>query len=148
MTLAPMVLQSAYGPIGLPAYQAVYPAIIADDSKPLNAMNDYVIRMTADQLPPAKAFWSATLYDYQNGFFIPNDQKKYSVGENAGFKLNKDGGIEIYIAAQKPRGVPEENWLPVNRKDEVLDVVMRIYAPDQEKMKAWIAPKAEKIHAP
>jgi hypothetical protein len=145
MTLAPMVLQSAYGPIGLPADQAVYPAVIADDNKPLNAMNDYVIRMTKDQLPPAKAFWSATLYDYQNGFFIPNDQKKYSVGENAGFKLNKDGGIEIYIAAQKPKGVPEENWLPVNRKDEVLDVVMRIYAPDQEKMKAWIAPKAEMV---
>ncbi|UCF95622.1 MAG: DUF1214 domain-containing protein, partial [Desulfobacterales bacterium] len=29
-------------------------------------------------MPPAKAFWSVTLYDMQNGFFIPNDRKKYS----------------------------------------------------------------------
>ena len=111
----------------------------------MNALHDYVIRMSKDELPPAKAFWSVTLYDSQNGFFIPNDQKKYSVGENAGFKLNKDGGIEIHIAAEKLDDVPEENWLPINRNDEVLDVIMRIYAPDQEKMKAWIAPKAEMV---
>jgi hypothetical protein len=28
------------------------------------------------------------------------------------------GEIEIYIAAEKPQGVPQENWLPINRKDE------------------------------
>ena len=61
----------------------------------MNAMNDYVIRMSADQLPPTKVFWSLTLYDINNGFFIPNDQKRYSVGENAGMKLNKDGDIEV-----------------------------------------------------
>jgi len=37
--------------------------------------------------------------------------KKYSVGENAGMKLNAEGGIEIYVAAEKPKGAPEENWL-------------------------------------
>ena len=60
-------------------------------------------------------------------------------------KLNEDGGIEIYVAAEKPEGVPAENWLPVNRKDEALDIIMRIYAPDMEKMKTWTAPKAERI---
>ncbi len=35
-----------------------------------------------------------------------------SVGENAGMKLDEEGGIEIYVAAEKPKGVPEENWLP------------------------------------
>ena len=101
--------------------------------------------MSKDELPPARAFWSVTLYDSENGFFIPNDRKKYSVGENAGMRLNKDGGIEIYISAQKPQGVPEENWLPINRGDEALDVIMRIYAPDMEKMRSWTAPKAEKL---
>jgi hypothetical protein len=42
---------------------------------------------------------------------------------------DKDGGIKIYIAAEQPEGVPEQNWLAINRKDEGLDVVMRIYAP-------------------
>jgi len=55
------------------------------------------------------------------------------------------GEIEIYIADEKPQGVPQENWLPINRKDEDLDVVMRIYAPDAEKMKTWGSPRAEKV---
>jgi hypothetical protein len=101
--------------------------------------------MSKDEMPPARAFWSVTLYDSKNGFFIPNEQKKYSVGENAGFQLDEDDGIEIHIAAEKPEGVPDENWLPINRQDEALDLVMRIYAPDLEKMKTWQAPKAEKL---
>jgi hypothetical protein len=140
-----LVSSSVIGPIGLPADEAEYPSVTTTDGKKLNAMNDYVIRMTKEQLPPAKAFWSVTLYDMQNGFFIPNDRKKYSVGDNAGMKLNKDGGIEIYIAAEKPNGVPEENWLPINRKDEDLSINLRIYVPDMEKMKTWEAPKAVRV---
>jgi hypothetical protein len=69
----------------------------------------------------------------------------YSVGENGGFKLNADGGIEIYVAAKKPDGVPEENWLPISRKDEDIDLILRIYVPDLGKMKTWQTPKAEKL---
>ena len=140
-----LVATSVIGPIGLPAAEAEYPAIQTTDGKKFNAMHDYVILMTKEQLPPAKAFWSVTLYDLQNGFFIPNDRKKYSVGDNAGMKLNEDGGIEIYVAAKKPDGVPEENWLPINRKDEDLSLNLRIYVPDLEKMKTWQAPKAEML---
>jgi hypothetical protein len=82
---------------------------------------------------------------FLGGFFIPNDRKKYSVGENAGMKLNEDSGIEIYVAAEQPPGVPDENWLPINRQDEALDIIMRIYAPDLEKMETWVAPQAEKL---
>ncbi len=145
ITLDVMVMQSAVGPIGLPASQALYPGIGTISGEPLNDMNDYVIRMTKDELPPATAFWSTTLYDAKNGFFIPNDRHKYIVGENGGMKLNKEGGIEIYIAAEKPEGVPEDNWLPINRENIDLDVILRIYAPDTEKMKDWKVPKAEKI---
>ena len=140
-----LLMQSVTGPIGLPAAEAMYLPVISNDGQPMNAQNDYVIRMTKDDLPPAKAFWSLTLYDMKNGFFIPNEQKKYSVGENAGMKLNEDGGINIYLAAEKPKGVPAENWLPINRKDENMDIVLRVYVPDLEKMNTWTAPKAEKI---
>ena len=111
----------------------------------MNAMNDYVIRMSKAQLPPATAFWSVTLYDTTNGFFIPNDRKKYSVGENGGMALGKDGGIEIHIAARKPGGVPEANWLPISRRNEDIDAVLRVYVPDLEKMSTWVPPKAEKV---
>jgi hypothetical protein len=140
-----LLMQSVIGPIGLPATEAMYPPVPTVDGQPMNAQNDYVIRMTKDEMPPAKAFWSLTLYDSANGFFIPNDRKKYSVGENAGMKLNDDGGIEVYVAAEKPEGVPEENWLPINRQDENLDIILRVYNPDLDKMKTWAPPRAEMV---
>jgi len=145
IALEAMVLQSVTGPIGVPVHQAVYQAIVTTDGAPMNAQQDYVIRVSPEEMPPATAFWSTTLYDLENGFFIPNDRKKYSVGENAGMKPDSDGGIEIHVAAEQPDGVPEENWLPINRQDEVLDIIMRIYAPDLERMDTWTAPKAEKL---
>jgi hypothetical protein len=140
-----MVLVSVVGPIGLPIEEASYPSVATADGRPMNAMNDYVIRMTKDELPPTRIFWSLTLYDTQNGFFIPNEQKKYSVGENAGMKLNNKGGIEIHVAAGKPEGVPAENWVPINRKDENIDIILRIYVPDLERLKTWQTPKAELV---
>jgi len=143
--LEALLLQSVTGPIGLPAAEAMYKPVITSDGSPMNAQHDYVIRMTRGELPPAGAFWSLTLYDAKNGFFIPNDRKKYSVGENGGMKLDADGGIAVYIAAEKPAGVPDENWLPITRKDEDMDVVLRVYVPDLERMKTWTPPTAEAI---
>jgi len=146
MTQDALLFQSVLGPIGLPATEAVYPPITVIDGEPMNAMHDYVIRMTADEMPPAGAFWSVTLYDTANGFFIPNDHKKYSVGANAGMQLDDEGGIAIYIAAEKPDGVPEENWLPVNREDIGIGPIMRLYEPDLERFAVWKAPAAEKVN--
>jgi hypothetical protein len=145
MDIDSLVLQSVVGPLGQPADQAMYPGIATTDGKPMNAQHDYVIRMTKDELPPAIAFWSATLYDTKQGFFIPNKEKKYSVGQNSGMKLNASGGIEIHIAAEQPKGVPAVNWLPITRKDLGIDVIMRVYQPDLKKMKTWKAPKAEMV---
>jgi hypothetical protein len=60
-------------------------------------------------------------------------------------KLDDSGGIEIHVAAERPDGVPKENWLPINREDLDLDIILRVYVPDLAKMKTWRAPKAEKV---
>ena len=143
--LETQVFQSVIGPIGQPGYQARYIPVATNDGKPMDALNDYVLRMSKDELPPTTAFWSLTLYDLKDGFFIANDRKKYSVGENAGFKLNADGGIKIYVSATKPKGVPEENWLPINRENLGINGMFRIYAPNVEKMKKWTTPKFEML---
>lgn len=143
--LEAVVAVSIVGPIGIPQEEAAYPQVSTADGEQMNAMHDYVIRMSQDELPPAGPFWSLTLYDLEQGFFIPNDRKKYSVGENAGMKLNEDGGIEIHIAAEKPEGIPEENWLPIERKDLDLSPQLRVYVPDLQKMETWETPKAEKV---
>ena len=136
---------SIIGPIGIPQEEAVYPSIVTSDGEQMNAMQDYVIRTSKNAMPPAQAFWSVTLYDLDNGFFIPNDRKKYSVGLNGGMKLNEDGGIEIHIAAQRPKGIPEENWLPIPREDLDLNPQMRIYVPDLEAYENWNPPIAERV---
>ena len=51
------------------------------------------------------------------------------------------------IASGGNRPVPEENWLPINRKDEDMDIVLRVYVADLDEMKTWTAPKAEKLEA-
>jgi len=137
---------SVFGPIGLPQEEALYPSITTSDGEPMNALHDYVIRMTADELPPAGAFWSLTLYDRDNGFLIPNERKKYSVGLNGGMKLDDNGGISIYIAAEKPEGVPDENWLPIQRENLALTPTMRLYEPDLEKYAVWVPPTAERVN--
>jgi len=38
-------------------------------------------------------------------------------------------------------GAPRRNWLPITRKDEDMDIVLRIYVPDLAKMKTWTAPQ-------
>jgi hypothetical protein len=70
------------------------------------------------------------------------------VGENAGLKLDPNGGIAIYVAEKQPAGVPTENWLPIARQDLPLRIQIRVYVPDLEKMKAWQAPKAERVAHP
>gem|GEM_PF-364004 len=146
--LETQLFQTVVGPLGQPEHQAIYLGSRALAKEVLNARNDYVIRIAKDQLPPAKAFWSFTLYDSRTGFFIPNDRQKYSVGENTGYQLNDEGGLDIYISAEKPVGVSDENWLPTHRNDQALDVALRIYAPDFEKMKTWKRPAIEEIKRP
>jgi hypothetical protein len=136
---------SVVGPIGLPREEAVYPQVLTADGEPLNALHDYVVRMGPEELPPHGAFWSLTLYDQAQGFFLPNDRKKYSVGENAGMVLGEDGGIEIWIAAEQPPGVPEENWLPIERSDLDLSAQLRVYVPDLERMETWTPPVLERV---
>jgi hypothetical protein len=144
-TMEAVRMASVVGPIGQPIQEAYYPPLTTADGKPFNAMNDYVVRMTKEQLPPVHAFWSITLYDEEHGFFIPNDHKKYSVGENSGYELNADGGIEIYISAEKPEGVPAANWLPINRLDQQLNIIVRLYNPILEQLGSWKTQELERL---
>ena len=65
-------------------------------------------------------------------------------GHHGGQHLDEKD-IEIYVADEKPNCVPEKNWLPINRKNEEIDLILRIYVPDMEKIKTWKPPTAQKI---
>ena len=57
--------------------------------------------------------------------------------------LDAQGSIQIHVAVEKPDGVPPENWLPVNRGDYDIDLIMRIYGPDLERFETWTVPTLE-----
>ncbi len=78
-----LVFLSIIGPIGQPAHQALYPPITTVDGEPMNAMHDYVIRMDANSLPPANAFWSVTLYDTENGFSSSTIRKSTALAKTS-----------------------------------------------------------------
>ncbi len=60
--------------------EAVYPAALADSNgNLLNGANDYEMVFPADDLPPAKYFWSLTMYDF-DGYLVDNPIDRYSLG--------------------------------------------------------------------
>ena len=50
---------------------AVYPILLTDaDGNAASGDNDYIMHFDADELPPVRSFWSATMYD-PDGFQVP-----------------------------------------------------------------------------
>jgi len=90
--------------------------------------HNYVMHFDKGQMPPAKAFWSVTMYD-ASYFFVPNSIHRYNVSARNKFVTNPDGSVDIYIQAQSPGGAREANWLPAPKGRFVL--MMRLYYPSE-----------------
>jgi hypothetical protein len=86
------------------------------------------MRFEKGQLPPAKGFWSITMYDDQY-FFVPNPINRYTVSSRSKFKTNPDGSIDLYIQKDSPGKDKEQNWLPAPADEFVL--MMRLYWPKE-----------------
>jgi hypothetical protein len=121
---------------------AVYPLNVGDaDGKPLTGANKYVVHFAKNEIPPAKAFWSVTLYD-KDGFPSPNDLKRNAIGDRDALKFNADGSVDLYIQHASPGAEKESNWLPAPTED--FSLTMRVYAPKGEVLDGRWAPPAVK----
>jgi hypothetical protein len=91
---------------------AVYPLGYVDgDNRPFDGTNDYVLHFDPDELPPANAFWSLTLYDNE-GFQVANDLNRFAIGDRDPLTYNPDGSLDLYIQQASPGPGKESNWLP------------------------------------
>ncbi len=89
----------------------------------------YVLNIPADQIPTAKRFWSFTAYTPQSIELIKNKAKVYHVASyTPHLAYNSDGSITLYIAREKPHGVPPANWLPVGKG--AFNIMLRVYGPE------------------
>ena len=128
-----------------PAEQAIYPLNITDkNGKAPVAEKKYVMHFEKDDLPPVEGFWSITMYDV-DGFTVPNDLKRYAIGDRDGVKYNKDGSLDIYLQHESPGKEKESNWLPAPAKGK-LGITMRLYGPKDAVLDGeWKPPYLEEV---
>jgi hypothetical protein len=143
--------RSAVALIGLGANQvadAIYPLLLVDaDGKPLTSASQYVLHFDKDELPPADAFWSFTLYD-QDGFTVPNPLNRATLSSWMDLKYNADGSIDLYFQADSPGKAKESNWLPAP-KTGTWNLTLRLYAPKREALDGtWSPPAIKRIGGP
>jgi hypothetical protein len=94
----------------------------------LNGSNlpGYVLTFPAGQLPQAERFWSLTAYTPQSIELVDNLANKYVVASyTPELHYNFDGSLSVYMATERPQGIPEANWLPVPLGP--FNIMLRIY---------------------
>ncbi|MER9401489.1 DUF1254 domain-containing protein [Mesorhizobium sp. M0615] len=102
-----------------------------------------VVHFDKPDLPPAKFFWSATLYTLPDRFLFANPLKRYSIGDRTdGLAYNADGSLDIYVGPTSPGAEKEANWLPSPAAKYSL--VLRVYGPSEAAMTGkWKLPKLQ-----
>jgi hypothetical protein len=117
---------------------AVYPlSYLDDEGHPYDGSNRYVLHFDADQLPPAKAFWSLTMYD-DEGFQVPNPLDRFAIGDRDALRFGGDGSLDIQIAATEP-AEGSANWLPAPSGS--FNLCLRLYYPEAKVLEGeWTPP--------
>jgi len=126
---------------------AVYPTSQKDaEGRKYSGANKYVMRFPKGQLPPARGFWSLTMYD-SSYFFVNNPLNRYSISARQNLKSNPDGSTDLYIQKDSPGPDKESNWLPAPPGDFIL--MLRLYWPSEKSPSiingSWTIPPARKV---
>jgi hypothetical protein len=87
----------------------------------------YVLHFGKDEIPPAKAFWSLTMYGADQ-FFVANPLGRYAIGDRDKLAYNADGSLDLYIQHAWPGQDKEANWLPAPAAGP-FSMNLRLYLP-------------------
>jgi len=108
---------------------AVYPSARAQsDGKPFDSGAKYTIHFTKAQLPPARAFWSLTLYNDKQ-FLAANPIDRFAIGDRDALRFNPDGSLDLYIQRESPGREDVSNWLPTPAQGP-FTMNLRLYWPE------------------
>lgn len=107
--------------------EAIYAKAITDcDGNQLNGASKFVMHFANGMTPPVDTFWSLTMYNSTTYMLVPNDIKRYAIGDRTpGLQYNPDGSLDIYIQHDKPAN--ESNWLPTPEGN--FYIILRMYQP-------------------
>jgi hypothetical protein len=126
---------------------SVYFATAKDDKGELfdGSKHNYTITFSAKEIPPAKNFWSWTMYKLPQRWLVDNPINRYSIGSaTPGLKKAADGSITIYFQAKSPGKDKESNWLPAPKGP--FWPILRTYGPGKAILdKTWKLPQVKRI---
>jgi len=126
---------------------SVYFAVPADDQGEAfdGSKHNYAITFAADQIPPAKNFWSWTMYKLPQRYLVDNPINRYSIGSSTPeLQTAEDESITIYFQAESPGKDKESNWLPA--PEGPFWLVLRTYGPGQAILdKTWQVPPVKQV---
>lgn len=125
---------------------AIYPLNIVDaGGQPVMGEHNYVLHFNKDELPPADAFWSLTMYDAE-GFQVANPINRFAIGDRDALKYNADGSLDLYIQNANPGPDKESNWLPTPASGK-LGLTLRLYAPKAAALDGrWNPPPIKRVN--
>jgi hypothetical protein len=130
-----------------PKEEVIYPFVSIDtEGKPLSGANKYTIRFAGDALPPAKFFWSLTMYGFPSRLLVANPINRYLLNTPMlpNWVKDADGGYTFYIQSETPGKDKEANWLPATK--DGFYMVMRLYGPSKEAQDGiWKAPHPTRV---
>ncbi|WP_036989613.1 DUF1254 domain-containing protein [Pseudomonas vranovensis] len=119
------------GIFGNSAEEANYMGYFTDSSgRPVDAgKQNYTLHFDKGQLPPARAFWSLTMYDGKTRLLVDNPLDRYLINSRMlnQLKRDADGGLTLYLQHVSPGTARESNWLPA--PNGPFYGVLRLYMP-------------------
>lgn len=136
----------AYAGLGANVIEdAVYPTALTDaEGQPFDSDKRYVLHFAKDEIPPARAFWSLTMYD-QRQLFAENPIGRYAIGDRDKLTFNPDGSLDLYIQRESPGKDDESNWLPTP-KSGAFSMNLRLYWPKTEVLNgSWTSPPVKRV---
>jgi hypothetical protein len=127
-----------------PGAGAFYP-ITHKDSAGAYLTGDHDYRLHLPPNPPAKLFWSVTVYDAANSSGLDNGQPLPSLNSLDKPGLNADGSVDLYFGDAAPAG-KEKNWLRTP-KGKGYFVILRLYGPLEPALnRTWVPGDFEKLN--
>ena len=104
-------------------YAAAY---LDADGNPYDGSKTYKVNIPPN--PPAKDFWSITLYDNQTRAMLQTDQQFPGIDNNKpGMIQNDDGSYDVFFGPEAPQG-QENNWIQTV-PGKGWNMLFRLYGP-------------------
>jgi hypothetical protein len=96
-------------------------------------------QLTVPANPPAKQFWSLTVYDTDTRVFVENSTRSADRSSRMDLKKNTDGSVDLFFGPQAPAGY-EQNWVQTVAGRPWF-AYFRLYAPTEAYFdKSWKLP--------